>query len=399
MPRTLIHSARLVHGMRVVEDSWVLFDGKRVAGTGQGAAPPATLAPHPGLEVIDAAGRILTPGFIDLHCHGAGGAAFAEGAAGVQRALAVHRAHGTTRSVLSLATAPLGELERQLDAVASAAAADPLIAGSHVEGPFLATGHKGAHDPALLRDPDTASVARLVDAGRGTIRQVTLAPELPGGVAATRQLLARGIAVAVGHTDADYDVAAAAFRAGASILTHAFNGMSGIHHRAPGPVLAALDAPHVVLEVINDLVHVHPRVVRLLFEAFPGRVALITDAMAATGAGDGQYAIAGKRVVVRNGIARLADGSSLAGSTLTLDAALRHAVHDVGLPIETAVAALTEVPARALGRGQDLGMLAPGYAADAVMLGHDLDVVAVWANGVRIDPGTEEARDSEGEIP
>lgn len=383
MNRTLIHSALLVLEQGV-EEGWVLFHGARIADTGRGSPPPGAMAPDAEVDVVDAAGRLVTPGFIDLHCHGGGGSAFADGAEGIRRALAAHRAHGTTRSVLSLSTAPLADLEYQVDVVAQVTATDTLVLGSHLEGPFLAPGHRGAHDPSLLRTPEAPSVARLIEAGRGTIRQVTMAPELPGAAAATRQLLEHGIAVAVGHTDADYDTAAAAFAGGASLLTHTFNGMSGIHHRSPGPVMAALRASHVVLEIINDGVHVHPEVVRLVFDAAPGRVALVTDAMAGAGAGDGSYDLGGRRVVVRRGVASLEDGTSLAGSTLTLDAALRNAVLHAGLPVETAVAALTVVPARAIGRSHDLGRLAPGYAADAVMLDDELAVVAVWADGVRL---------------
>src|SRR4051794_11465801 len=164
--RTLIHSARLVDDLRIVERGWVVFDGGRIAATGSGAVPAALLE-DADVERVDAHGRLLTPGFVDLHCHGGGGTSFTDGADGVRRALAVHRAHGTTRSVLSLSTGPLSDLERQLDVVASAATTDPLVLGSHLEGPFLAAGHRGAHDAALLRSPETGAVARLVDAGRG----------------------------------------------------------------------------------------------------------------------------------------------------------------------------------------------------------------------------------------
>jgi N-acetylglucosamine-6-phosphate deacetylase len=384
MPRTLIHSARVVTDGRVVPDGWVLFDGDTIAAVGQGQPPSAGVAAESSAQIVDARGHFLAPGFIDIHCHGAGGATFSDGAAAIARALAVHRAHGTTRSVLSLVTATIDDLESQLDTVAAITARDPLVLGSHLEGPFLDRGHKGAHDLTLLREPDPNSVSRLLDAGRGSIRQVTLAPELPGGMEAVRRFIGAGVAVAIGHTDVSYEGALAAFAAGATILTHAFNGMNGMHHRAPGPVLAALRSPGVTLEVINDGVHVDPEIVRLLCDQAPGGVALITDAMAAAGSPDGEYMLGPLRVVVRDRVARLADGDSIAGSTLTLDTALRHGVQSVRLPIETAIGALTEVPARAIGRTNDLGRLAAGYAADAVLLDETLHVKAVWAGGLRL---------------
>jgi N-acetylglucosamine-6-phosphate deacetylase len=190
--------------------------------------------------------------------------------------------------------------------------------------------------------------------------------------------------VAIGHTDADYDQAKHAFEAGATIVTHAFNAMNGIHHRAPGPIAAATGTQGVVLELICDGVHVHPEVMRMLFAAAPGRIALVTDAMAAAGSADGDYILGSLAVEVRDGIARLAGGGSIAGSTLTLDAALRRAVTDVGIPVEAAVAALTETPAAAIGRGAELGRLAPGFAADAVLLDDDFTVTHVWAAGDRV---------------
>ena len=384
MSRTLIHSARVVTDGRVIQDGWVLFAGQKIGATGQGAPPRAHLVPETATEIVNARGGFLTPGFIDIHCHGAGGATFGEDAAAIARALAVHRAHGTTRSVLSLVTATIDDLERQLDTVSGITAGDPLVLGAHLEGPFLAKGHRGAHDLTLLREPDQRSVNRLLQAGRGSIRQITLAPELPGGIAALRRFVDADVLVAIGHTDVNYADALVAFAAGATLLTHAFNGMNGIHHRAPGPVLAAIRSAGVTLEVINDGTHVDPEIVRLAFDEAPGRVAFITDAMAAAGAPDGEYALGGLRVVVRDRIARLAEGGSIAGSTLTLDAALRQAIGSVRLPIATAVAALTEVPARAIGRAGDLGRLAQGYAADAVLLSETLSVISVWAGGLRL---------------
>ena len=377
---TLIHSVHLVDGERTTDDAWVLFDGEGIAAVGTGDDRPDAAT------VVDAAalagaGAILTPGFIDIHGHGGAGFAYDDGPDAIRAARAMHRSHGTTRAVLSLVTAPLETLERRAAMIADLVETDADILGSHLEGPFLDPGHKGAHDLALLRAPEAAAVERLLAAGRGTVRQVTLAPELPGGLEAVRAVVAAGAAAAVGHTDADAAMCRAAFDAGATILTHAFNAMPPLHHREPGPVGAAASDPRVTLEVIADGVHLAPEIVRLAFSAAPGRVALVTDAMAAAGAADGRYDLGSLAVDVVDGTARLVEGGAIAGSTLTQDAALRFSVA-CGVPLAEAVAALTTVPARAIGR-DDLGALAPGCAADAVLLSRELDVRAVWTAGVR----------------
>ena len=382
MSAHIIHSARLVSGGTTTADAWVSFSGDTVAAVGTGTTWRA-LGIDP-TSSTDAGGRFLSPGFIDIHCHGGGGASFEDGPEAMGIALGMHQRHGTTRFVLSLVTASQAALESRLAVIAEETERNPLVLGAHLEGPFLDDDFRGAHDPALLRAPDPRSIDRLLQAGRGHIRQVTLAPELPGASATIRTLVDAGVAVAVGHSSADYGAAMAAFDSGASILTHAFNGMRGIHHRAPGPVAAATRSPQVTLEMINDGVHVHPAVVRLAFAGARGRIALITDAMAAAGSSDGRYRLGTLAVTVTDGVARIDQGDSIAGSTLTLDAALRRAVTEVGVSLEEAVTALTETPARAIGRGHDLGLLAPGYAADAVLLEDDFQVAAVFAAGWRV---------------
>ena len=371
---TLLGGARKVDVDGVVEGAWVLLDGDTVAATGTGAAPPAD-------EVVDLEGRWLAPGFVDLHVHGGGGHAVDDGPASALAALAAHRAHGTTRSLVSLVSAPLEVLEERLATVAALAAQDPRVLGAHLEGPFLAPSRHGAHDPRALREPSPDAVRRLLDASAGALRQVTLAPELPGALEAVGVLAAAGVTVAVGHTAADLAVAGRAFDAGARLLTHAFNAMPGVHHRHPGPVVAAVADPRVVLEVVLDGHHVHPAVVGLLFAAAPGRVALVSDAMAGAGAGDGRYRLGGLDLAVSSGVAVVEGTTTIAGSTLTLDAALRTAVTVVGLDPVAAVTVLTATPARALGLGGRLGRLAPGWAADAVVLDEDWTVRAVWADG------------------
>nr|BFF08856.1 N-acetylglucosamine-6-phosphate deacetylase [Microbacterium flavescens] len=316
----LVHAVRLVDDGRVRDDAWVLFDDGRVRAAGVGRDRPASD------EVIDGGGGCLVPGFVDIHGHGGAGASYDDGPDAIRTARTLHLAHGTTRAVVSLVTASLDDLVARVAMVADLAAADPGILGSHLEGPFLDPGHKGAHTEALLRAPDAASVDRLLEAGRGTIRQVTLAPELPGADEAIGRFVDAGVAVAVGHTNADADAARRAFDAGATILTHAFNAMPGIHHRAPGPVVAAMRDGRVILELVADGAHVDLDLIAVTFAAAGDRVALVTDAMAAAGSADGRYELGGLAVTVDDGVARLDEGGAIAGSTLTQDEALRRVV-------------------------------------------------------------------------
>jgi len=381
----VIHSAVLVDRNRAVSDAWVRFDDGRVAARGTGDSwrdkmPPAV--------VTDARGRYLTPGFLDLHCHGGGGYAVEDGADAITSLVNTHTAHGTTRIILSLVTAATDELVTGLQVIAAATEQDTRVLGSHLEGPFLDTDFRGAHNRSLLQPISLATIERLHAGARGTLRQITLSPEHEGAFEAIDWLTRAGVRVAVGHTGADFGTALAAFNAGASLLTHAFNGMRGIHHRAPGPVVAAMTAPHVTLELINDGVHIHPDVVNLAFAGAPGRIALITDAMAAAGSKDGRYRLGTVEVDVRDGIARLAGGTSIAGSSLTLDIALKRAVAG-GIPLPVAVAALTTTPATAIGREEDLCSLEVGFPADAVLLDADLTVAAVWVEGCSVARGDD----------
>ncbi|QIZ99563.1 N-acetylglucosamine-6-phosphate deacetylase [Leifsonia sp. PS1209] len=381
MTAHVIHSARLVSEGRILHNGWVRFEDETIAEVGTGDDWRISVAGDQPDAVTDADGAWVTPGFVDIHTHGGGGASFDDGEDAIRTGMALHQKHGTTRFVLSLVTAPVDDLAVRVAGIAAMMQDDRRILGSHLEGPFLDVGHKGAHDPALLRQATPSDIELLLAAANGTLRQITLAPEQPGGLDAVRAFADAGVAVAVGHTAADYAQTLAAFDAGASILTHAFNGMDGIHHRAPGPVAAATHTAGVTLEIVNDGVHIHPEVVRMTFASAPGRMALITDAMAAAGSSDGDYILGSLAVQVRDGVARLAEGGSIAGSTLTLDDALRRAVTEVGIPVEDAVLALTETPATAVGRGGDLGRLAAGYAADAVLLDDDFRVLQVFTAG------------------
>ena len=371
--RALLRGARLVDDRGVVPDGWLLIEDDRIRARGQG--DPG----HHDAAVYDLRGRTVTPGFVDLHCHGGGGHSGEDGVDGVLGLAAFHRAHGTTALVVSLATAPFETMLDRLGAVRDAARRDDRILGAHLEGPFLAAAHRGAHEASLLLEPSLELADRILATAEGTLRQITLAPERTPDPVIDR-FLGAGVHVAVGHTSATFAEARGAFARGASILTHTFNGMPGIHHRQPGPVVAAIEAS-ATLEIIADGVHVDPAVVALLMSAAPGRVALVTDAITAAGAPDGDYPLGGHVIQVREGIARLGEHGSLAGSTLTLDRAVRVCV-DAGVPLESAIRSATAVPARAIGE-RDRGLLDPGARADLVELDDQLEVLAVWSRGAR----------------
>ena len=380
---TLFTSARKLDAAGQVDSFWMFVDSGTIVSTGSGH-PPYSLTGIETVERVEVAGRWLVPGFIDLHSHGGGAHSYDDGPDAIALALATHRRHGTTRHVISLVANPIAQLRESLIAIAARAESDPLVLGSHLEGPFLSRAARGAHNPDFLLEPLPYQLEELLNASRGTLRQITIAPELSGALEAIDILVENRVAVAIGHTEAGFDLARSAFDRGARILTHVFNAMPGIHHRAPGPVIAAFEDDRVTIELILDGLHVHPDVASMVFASAPGRVALITDAMAAAGATDGDYCLGTLNVTVRDGLAVLSGTSTIAGSTLTQDVALRCAMAKSGLSPRDAVSALTITPARALGIESRHGLLAPGFVADAVLLDHDWQVTEVWGAGRRL---------------
>ncbi len=387
----IIHSVRLISAGLDHSDAFVAFEDGRVLATGTGSGW-RELAEN-DTEVLDGVGHVLTPGLLDIHNHGGAGASYGEDGDAIRTAMRLHRQHGTTRQLLSLVTASPDVLISQIHVAAAETRRDPGILGIHLEGPFLSSKYCGAHDPALLRDPDPDLVKRLLDAADGTLRQVTMAPERVHFVESAQILREAGVVVAAGHTAATFEQAQAAIDAGATLLTHTFNAMPGVHHRAPGPVLAFADNPGVWLEVINDGVHVRPEVVRMLCRLAPGRVAFVSDAMAAAGAGDGRYRIGNLDVEVAHGVARLTGRSSIAGSTLTLDVAIARAVQNVGLTPVQAIEAATVIPAQILGVEDRFGRLEPGHVADAVLFDSDWQVRGVWIDGRPVGEWERQAMD------
>lgn len=378
----LLADARVVTPEAVLDPGWVRVDGDRITGVG-----PARPPDGPDAEVVELHGRHLLPGFVDLHVHGGGGASMqSRDPDEVRAAVEFHRGRGTTSLLASLMTAELDALVDVLPVLARLAA-DGTLVGVHLEGPFLNPLRAGAHDPRRLRPPDAAALDRLVDAGDGSVRSVTVAPELPGGLDLVRRVVDAGAVAAVGHTDATHDEAVAAFAAGATLVTHLFNGMRPFHHREPGVVGAALGSTDVTAELVLDGIHVHDAVARLALAAAPDRIALVTDATTAAGAGDGPATLGDAVVQVRDGAPRLDDGT-LAGSVLTMDAAVRRAVVGLGLPLPVAARAAATTPARVLGLADRIGSIAPGRRADLVVLDDALDVEGVMAAGLWITSGT-----------
>ncbi|MFG2724523.1 N-acetylglucosamine-6-phosphate deacetylase [Streptomyces canus] len=367
----VLSGATVVLPTGTVEDGRVIVCGTRIIG----AAPE-------NARTVDVTGHWLVPGFVDIHNHGGGGASFTSGTADdVVTGIRTHRNHGTTTLVASTVTGDMDFLAQRAGLL-SELAEQGDIAGIHFEGPFISPCRKGAHSENLLRDPDPAEVRKLIDAARGQAKMVTLATELPGGIDSVRLLAEHGVIAAIGHTDATYEQTVEAIDAGATVATHLFNAMPPLGHRAPGPIAALLEDERITVELINDGTHLHPAALQLAFHrAAAHRVAFITDAMDAAGFGDGRYLLGPLEVEVSEGVARLVEGGSIAGSTLTLDRAFKRAVTVDRLPVEGVVAAISANPARLLGMSDRIGSLEPGKDADLVLLDHQFDLKGVMRRG------------------
>ncbi|MCH9640187.1 MAG: N-acetylglucosamine-6-phosphate deacetylase [Actinomycetia bacterium] len=372
----LIAAATVVTGWESLRPGWIDLSGPMVQTVGAG--------PPPKPADVDLGAATVVPGFVDTHVHGGAGADFSA-ATPAQTATAVqfHLRHGTTTLIASLVTADPGELQRQVAELADETSAG-LIAGIHLEGPWLAPERCGAHDASLLRDPDPAELDSVLSAGAGTIRMVTVAPEREGVLATINRVVDAGAVAAIGHTEATYEQTRAAIEAGATVGTHLFNAMRPIHHREPGPAIALLEDGRVTVELITDGVHVAPPLYRHVCAGVgPDRVSLVTDAMAAAGMPDGGYRLGSMAVNVVDGRARVAGTDTIAGSTATMDQLFRFAVTHSGLPAHEAV--LGAVRQSSINPGRALGLpavgLVSGARSDLVVLDTDLAVVGVMHRG------------------
>ncbi|MCV7199614.1 N-acetylglucosamine-6-phosphate deacetylase [Mycobacterium angelicum] len=365
----IVSAATAVIDGRTCRPGWVRTSGRHILECGSGEAPGPPDVHFPDCVVV--------PGFIDMHVHGGGGESFTDGrSSGVAE---FHLRHGTTTMLASLVTAAPDEL---LSAVADLAEAtrSGMVAGIHLEGPWLSPARCGAHDHTLMRSPHPAEIDAVLAAADGTIRMVTLAPELAGSAEAIRRFRDADVVVAVGHTNANYEQTRGAIALGATVGTHLFNAMPPLDHRDPGPVLALLTDPRVTVELIADGVHVDPEMVRAVLQWLgPDRVALVTDAIAAAGYGDGAYRLGAVPIDVESGVARVRGTPTIAGSTATMDEMFR-LVAELST-LADAVQTTSATPARALGLDR-MGRLQAGYDANLVVLDRDLQVHKVMHNGI-----------------
>lgn len=380
----LIVAEKMLHADGSLAPGWLVVEGDRIVRTEPGS-PPAELLSAGSVIRSERAG----PGFIDGHCHGGVGSAFSDAdPVGSRRTLLAQRQRGTTSVVASLVTASLIDLARQVEFLADLVDQGEL-AGIHLEGPWLSPRFAGAHAPHLLLDPTHRDIQSLLEAGRGHLKMVTLAPELPGGLEAVRQLCEAGVVVAIGHTDADLETTLAAADAGATMVTHLFNAMRPLLHREPGPVAAALNDDRLLVELIADGHHVDPEVLALAARSARGGFSLVSDAMAAAQAPPGRYQLGGLEVEVGSDLLpRLLGSKQIAGSTLTMDRAVQ-LMTTAGSPLESVLTAATSGPADRLGL-TDVGRLAPGRRADVVLMSAGLTVQSVMRSGEWISGGQDE---------
>lgn len=339
------------------------------------------IEPEEGELVVRLPGKLIAPGLINLHTHGAAGYDTMDATGEAFEAMSrYHAAHATTAFLPTTTTMSQERIVRALSA-ANAAMDDGVsgarIAGINLEGPYLSAEKRGAHDPIYLRSVRQLDFGTLQRAARNNIRLVTLAPETDGALDFIRDYSA-GVHISIGHTAASYEQCFAAYRAGATHTTHLFNAMSPLLHRAPGPIAAAHESGAYV-ELICDGLHVAPSVVKMAFEMFAGRVCVITDAMRAAGMPDGEYELGGTPVTVSGGIARQVDGTIAGGTCGLIDC-----VHNLiawGVRPEAAIRAASLTPAQAIGIDEELGSIEPGKKADLVVFGANYSLCATYVGG------------------
>ncbi len=383
MTTTVIYNGQLVTPTGVIDRGYVAAEGERIVALGEGT-PPEDLR-REDTAYIDAQGWRVGPGFIDVHVHGADGHDTMDATPEALRSMAAFKArHGVTAF---LPTTMTDTLEAIQAALANIGACQDMadggegaeILGAHVEGPYFNTAQKGAQPGDYIRRADAREYERWFDLC--TIGIISLAPEFPENQPLIAYARQRGAAVSVGHSNATYEQVVEAVALGANHITHTYNGMSGLHHRTPGVALAALTLPEPYVEIICDLHHVHPAMIALLVQLKgPERVCLITDAIRATGLPDGVYRLGKQTAIVKDGLPRTSEGN-LAGSSLTMDAALRNVIKATGAPFADAWRMASLTPAESIGVEARKGSLAVGKDADIVALDGSLQVALTMVKG------------------
>lgn len=328
---------------------------------------------------------LILPGFIDLHVHGASGFDFMDASQeAVDAITGFHARHGTS----ALAATTLSGSSDSIDQAILAASrfrggsGNAEIAALHLEGPYVNPKRSGAQDRASIRPPDVSEIERWIEHAGSLPITMTIAPELDGAEAIIERFRDR-IIFSIGHTDANYGDTVNAIERGATRMTHLFNAMPPLHHRDPGPIAAAAVEQRVTVELIADGIHLHPAVLRIAADMFRSRTTLVTDAMRACGMPDGKYALYSYEVTVRDGEARLPDGT-LAGSVLTMAGAVRNMVELAGLPLELVVPMATEIPARVIGIHERKGKLREGFDADIVVLSSKMEIDRILLRGTEV---------------
>ncbi len=381
--RLAIIGGAVVTPQRVIETGVVLCEDGRISFVGSSNEAQ----PEPASLIINAKEKIVMPGFIDTHFHGSGGDdVMANGAQGIRRISRALLRFGTTAYLATTIAARHEELMRSIEETIAAEEDDPLAAeilGLHIEGPYINVKFKGAQPEWGIRDPNFDECHQLLDAAAGRIKIMTIAPELPGGLEMIRMLKSAGVVASVGHSEADYDTALAAIDAGATRATHLFNAMSGVHHRKPGLAAAVLNEPGICAEMICDGVHVNPRMVSLAWKA-KGRdgLALVTDATAAQGVGDGTYTLGDFQIQVRGPLCTLMDGVTIAGSVLTMNLGVGNAIAFTGMSLIDAAQTASLAPAQACGVADRKGSIEVGKDADIAILYPDFSVAQTTRAGV-----------------
>ncbi len=353
-----------------IRRGWVMTVAGEITAVGEGEYQGS----GESVSIISLGGDYLAPGFIDLHSHGGGGGSYANSAE-IETTLNFHEAHGTSFSYLSLVSDSPENLRKQAAAIRTLQKQDPRILGVHFEGPMISPAKSGAHSPHWLLSPKDFGIEATIEL-LSYADYVTIAPELPGALEVIRELSARGVRVAIGHTNCDYETAILAFEAGAVAVTHLFNAMNPIHHRSPGPVLAARDYEGVIVELITDGHHLHESVVTAAFELFPQRIAVVTDAISAAGAPSGDYFLGDLEVVVDAETATLKNTATLAGSLLTLDSAFSKII-SYGVPFADAVTAFSSTPAKIAPNGVRIGKLEKGNNSKLLRIEEDLKLMTI----------------------